>query len=440
MQIMRKKILLFAFIHFIFINFAQASNEELGTKLPSYTVIPFILMLLAISILPFIVPRFWGNNRNKFYISLILAFPVMIYYLMHSPFSLYGAISEYLSFIILLASLYIISGGILLTGDLTATPQINTLVLLAGSILASFIGTTGASMLLIRPILKINSERTNVKHTVIFFIFLVSNIGGCLTPLGDPPLYLGYLHGVPFSWTFKLFPNWLFMVGSVLLVYYLYENYLWKKEPAFAKEREKLIIRPLGFLGYINIFLLAGIIICTAFLPFSPYREVIMILLAYVSIKITPIACRKGNDFTYNPIIEVAVLFLGIFLTMIPALDILKARGAQFGITKAWHFFWAAGGLSSFLDNAPTYLTFLSLAQGLKLPSQIAGISEEILKAISLGAVFMGANSYIGNGPNFMVKSIAEERGVQMPSFFSYMIYSILILLPLFFLHMLIFL
>ncbi len=346
---------------------------------------------------------------------------------------------EYVSFIILLASLYIISGGILLIGDIPSTPAINTLFLAIGSVLSSFIGTTGSAMLLIRPLLRINSERKYVSHTAIFFIFLVANIGGCLTPLGDPPLYMGYLLGVPFHWTFKLFPNWLFMVSLCLIIYFFMDKYYWKKEPPIAIKKEKLIIRPLMIFGAKNFYILAGIILTVAFVPYFPYREAIMILLAIISLKITPKAYRRRNDFTYHPIIEVTVLFFGIFLTMIPALDILRARGAEFGITKSWHFFWLTGLLSSFLDNTPTYLTFISLAQGLNLKPEIIGITEEILKAISMGAVFMGANTYIGNGPNFMIKAIAEERGIYMPSFLGYFLYSILILFPLFILYTLIF-
>jgi len=436
---MLKTAILFLVLNVLFITVAHASSEGNSKDLPHYAVVPFVLLLLTIALAPLTISRWWSLNKNKLSISLVLALPVLVYYLKSSPVSLWTVMGEYLSFIILLGSLYIISGGIVIRGNITATPLVNSTLLLIGSVAANLIGTTGASVLLIRPLLKINAERANVKHSVIFFIFLVSNIGGCLTPLGDPPLYMGYLKGVPFAWTFKLFPSWLFMVGSLLLVYFCYDTWLWKKEPAYARMREILIQRPMGIFGYRNVILLAGIMACVAFFPYPPYREFIMILLALLSFKITPKEYRKANDFTYHPIIEVAVLFLGIFITMIPALDLLRFHGAELGVHKAWHFFWATGGLSSFLDNAPTYLSFLSLAQGLRLPPEIAGISEEILKAISLGAVFMGANTYIGNGPNFMVKSIAEERGIQMPSFFGYMLYSILILIPLFYLHMLIF-
>lgn len=419
---------------------ALASEYEFGHQLPLYSISPFVLILLAIALMPLILRKWWESNLHKLYISIALSIPVLYYYLSKNPHSLIVILEEYSSFIILLASLYIISGGVVLRGDIAATPLVNTIILAIGSILASFIGTTGASMLLIRPILRINSERRHIKHTVIFFIFLVSNIGGCLTPLGDPPLYMGYLEGVPFSWTFKLFANWLFMVSILLAAYYIMDSIYWKKEPIFSLEREKLIIRPLSLLGSRNIILIAGIVACVAFIPYFPYRELIMIALAVISFRITPQQYRKENDFTSYPIKEVAVLFLGIFITMIPALDVLRARGYELGIKQAWHFFWATGILSSVLDNTPTYLVFISLARGLELKPEIIGISQEVLKAISLGAVFMGANTYIGNGPNFMVKSIAEERGVEMPGFFGYIFYSLIILFPLYILYTVIFL
>ncbi len=436
---MKKNVIFIFLIDLLFCQRAFSLDAETGKALPLYSITPFVCILLIIALFPLIFPRWWEHNINKLFISLILSAPILFYYLKNNPYSLLENIEEYFSFIILLGSLYIISGGILLTGDIPATPLSNTLLLGIGSLFASFIGTTGASMLLIRPILKINEERSYKKHTVIFFIFLVSNIGGCLTPLGDPPLYMGYLEGVPFIWTFKLFIDWLFMVLLVLLFYFIYDSIKWKMESEKAKRKERTIIMPIKISGIYNLLLLSGIIACVAFLPYPPYREMVMILLAAISLKITPKNIRKENEFTYYPIIEVAVLFLGIFITMVPALDLLYAKGDQLGIIKPWQFFWATGCLSSFLDNTPTYLTFLSLAQGLKLKPEIIGVSEEVLKAISLGAVFMGAMTYIGNGPNFMVKAIAEERKVSMPSFFGYMIYSIIILIPLFIIHTIIF-
>jgi Na+/H+ antiporter NhaD/arsenite permease-like protein len=335
------------------------------------------------------------------------------------------------SFIILLASLYVISGGVFLDGDLQATPLTNSTFLAAGALLASVIGTTGASMLLIRPVLQTNRERKHVTHTVIFFIFLVSNVGGCLTPLGDPPLFLGYLAGVPFAWTLRLAAPWLFTVAALLIVYYVWDGKAYARETVADLREDRLALRPLRVAGKENLLLLLGIVLAAAFLV-APWREIAMMVLAVVSMIRTQKELRAANHFSFQPILEVAAVFAGIFITMVPALDLLRARGAELGVREPWQFFWAAGALSSFLDNAPTYLTFLALAQGLKLTPQVVGVTHEVLAAISLGAVFMGANSYIGNGPNFMVRSIAEARGVSMPSFGVYMLYSGAVLIPVF--------
>jgi Na+/H+ antiporter NhaD/arsenite permease-like protein len=399
--------------------------------LPLYTVLPFAAMLLAIAVCPLAVPHWWESNRNKAIVGGVLGLPVLVLYLARDPRVLVRVGEEYVSFIILLAALFMISGGILLRGDLEATPITNTGFLALGSVLASFIGTTGASMLLIRPLLQTNRERTQTKHTVIFFIFLVSNIGGMLTPLGDPPLFLGYLIGVPFAWTFRLFPHWAFLVGAVLAVYFVWETRAHAREPIAALRRDRTFVQPLRVFGIENGLYLAGVILCVAFLH-EPLREIGMIALAALSLWRTPTEIRQANGFTYYPIIEVAVLFAGIFLTMIPALQLLKARGGELGVQQPWQFFWMTGSLSSFLDNAPTYLTFLALGQGLGLKAEVVGVPETILAAISVGAVAMGANSYIGNAPNFMVKSIAEEAKVRMPSFFGYMAYSCGILVPIF--------
>jgi Na+/H+ antiporter NhaD/arsenite permease-like protein len=388
-------------------------------------------MLLAIAIAPLALPRWWERNLHKLLVSCLLSLPVLLHYVGTHPGALIEVGEKFLSFIILLASLYIVSGGILLAGDLRATPQINTAFLAAGTILASLIGTTGASLLLIRPLLKTNQERLHKVHTVIFFIFLVSNIGGCLTPLGDPPLFLGYLEGVPFLWTLRIAPIWLATGGALLVIYFVWDTIMFTREPIFALERDKLLVRPMRILGTQNFALLAGIILSVAFLS-APWREAAMILIAALSLWVTPQELRQANHFTYHPILEVTALFLGIFLTMTPTLEILRMRGSAMGIQEPWQFFWITGGLSSFLDNAPTYLVFLNLARGLGLPNEVAGVSHEVLQAISLGAVFMGANTYIGNAPNFMVKSVAEERGVKMPSFFGYVLYSGSVLIPVF--------
>ena len=388
-------------------------------------------MLMAIAICPLRLPHWWESNRHKFIVSAVLGAPVCVLYLRREPGALLHMAEEYVSFMILLAGLYVISGGIRLHGDLVATPLTNALFLGAGSVLASFVGTTGASMLLIRPLLQTNRERRHVKHTVIFFVFLVSNIGGMLTPLGDPPLFLGYLQGVPFSWTFRLWPQWLVMVTALLLLFVVWDRRQYAREPLAALARYRREVEPLRVSGTFNFAGLVGVVLAVALLG-APLREIAIVALAALSLGLTPRAIRRANGFTSYPMVEVAVLFFGIFLTMLPALELLRLRGGELGVLQTWQFFWASGALSSFLDNAPTYLTFLALAQGLHLADEVVGVPHAILGAISAGAVAMGANTYIGNAPNFMVKSIAEEAGVKMPSFFGYMLYSGAILIPLF--------
>ena len=401
-------------------------------------VLPFVGLLLAIALLPLFAAHVWESNLRKLGLSALLGLPVLWLYLRHHPEALAQVAEDYVSFIILLGSLYVISGGVMLEGDLPARPAVNAAFLGVGSLLASLIGTTGASMLLIRPLLQTNRERKHVRHTVVFFIFLVSNIGGCLTPLGDPPLFLGYLQGVPFTWTLRLFPAWLVTTTFLLVVYTLWDIRAYGREARGDLMRDRLEVRRLRVAGKENLVLLGGIVAAAAFLG-SPWREVAMVLLADASFKRTDPELRRANQFSFAPILEVAALFAGIFLTMLPALDLLRAGGAALGVREPWQFFWATGALSSFLDNAPTYLTFLALAQGLGLPPEVAGVSHRVLAAISLGAVFMGANTYIGNGPNFMVRSIAEQRGVTMPSFGGYMLYSLAVLIPTFVLVTLLF-
>ena len=401
------------------------------TALPLYTVLPFVAMLLAIALFPLWLPHWWESNRTKLAVSAALGTPVLVLYLARQPGALVHMATDYVSFIVLLAGLYVIAGGVRLTGDLEATPLVNTAFLASGSLLASLVGTTGASMLLIRPLLQTNRERARVTHTVVFFIFLVSNIGGMLTPLGDPPLFLGYLQGVPFAWTLRLWPPWLTMTASLLLLYYVWDTRHHARETRAALRRDRTQIEPLRIRGALNGLWLAGVVAAVAFLH-APVRELAIVALAVISWWRTPAAIRRANHFTAAPMVEVAVLFLGIFLTMIPALELLHVRGGELGVREPWQFFWTAGALSSFLDNAPTYLTFLALAQSLGLPAEVVGVPHVILAAISVGAVAMGANTYIGNAPNFMVKAIAEAAGVRMPSFFGYMAYSGAVLLPLF--------
>ena len=388
-------------------------------------------MLLAIAVCPLWVPHWWEPNRNKFIVAAALGLPVLAVYGVNHPAVLLHTAEDYVSFIVLLAGLFVVSGGILLRGDLVATPITNTGFLALGGIMASFVGTTGASMLLVRPLVQTNSERTRVRHTVVFFIFIVSNVGGMLTPLGDPPLFLGYLAGVPFTWTFRLWPQWGLMLVVLLAVFFVYDSVQFAREPLAAIRRDRSRIEPLRLRGGLNVAWLVAVVLAVAFLH-APWRELAIVALAAVSLALTPRRIRHDNGFSAGPMIEVAVLFAGIFLTMIPALELLRLRGGELGVRVPWHFFWASGALSSFLDNAPTYLTFLALGQGLQLRAEVAGVPAEILAALSVGSVAMGANTYIGNAPNFMVKAIAEEAGVKMPSFFGYMVYSATFLLPLF--------
>jgi len=404
--------------------------HELGQSLSLWAVVPFAGLLLSIALLPLRAPHFWENHKNKALVAFLWSLPIAVYFLFQAPHELILSMKDYSSFLLLLTALFIISGGIVLKGDLKATPEVNTLFLLIGAVLANFIGTTGASMLLIRPLLQTNSERRHTLHVPIFFIFLVSNIGGLLTPLGDPPLFMGFIKGVPFFWTLRLFPMWAVMVGGVLLMFYLFDSYQYRKEECRDLIRDRRRVVPLHMTGTINFLWIAGVI-AGMFLPF-PRREGVFILMSVMSLLTTRRQCRVDNKFNYNPILEVAILFAGIFITMVPALLLLNTRAAELGIAKPWQFFWAAGSLSSFLDNTPTYLAFFSLGQGLGLNGDVMGIPSIFLRAISAGAVFMGANSYIGNGPNFMVKVIAEEYKLKMPSFFGYMAYSFAILIPLY--------
>ena len=402
----------------------------LGASLPFTWVLPFAGLLLGIAVLPLAVPRWWRKHPNKAIVALGFGLPVAVLIGLRDPAAVVHELHEYLCFIVLLGSLYVIAGGLVLRGDIRATPTVNTLFLAVGALLANVVGTTGASMLLIRPLLRTNSERRLVRHVPVFFIFLVSNIGGALTPLGDPPLFLGYLRGVPFTWTLRLLPIWAVTVGLVLLVFYLWDRGAYATEKLADVERDLASQVPLSLAGKPNLLLLGGVV-AAVLLP-SPWRELGMAGMAVLSLLLTPSALRRENGFGFGPIVEVAILFLGIFLCMIPALAIMQARGGELGLRSPWQFFWATGLLSSFLDNAPTYLTFLSLAQGLHLTPEILGLPHRMLLAISAGAVFMGANSYIGNGPNFMVKAIAEEANVKTPTFFGYMAVSAAVLLPIF--------
>jgi Na+/H+ antiporter NhaD/arsenite permease-like protein len=423
-----------------------AAAAELGKVLPIASVAPFVLTLLGIAVIPLGWPHLWESHRNKALFAAVLGLPVVLYVAAYDGHVVAHTALEYVSFIVLLGALFVISGGIVLRGDLRATAEVNTGFLATGALLANVIGTTGASMLLIRPLLRTNSpERKHISHLPIFFIFVVSNCAGLLTPLGDPPLFLGYLRGVPFFWTMRLVVEWLFVVGSLLAIFYAIDRVAVSREEPSARLKDLREYEPLRVAGAHNFVYLVGVLLAVLLSPSLPegwvresFRLGVMLLMAALSLWTTPRQLRIENGFAFGPIQEVAVLFAGIFATMIPALEILRARGGEFGVSEPWHFYWLSGVLSSFLDNAPTYLTFVSLAQGLHEAGQAAvhmaggPVSETLLAAVSCGSVMMGANSYIGNGPNFMVKAIAEEQGVSMPSFFGYMLWSSCILLPLF--------
>ncbi|MDO8520195.1 MAG: sodium:proton antiporter [Deltaproteobacteria bacterium] len=397
-----------------------------------YWTLPFVALLLCIALIPLFSPHFWEKHINKAGISLVLAIPVAVYLASSHPESLFHTFEEYLAFIAIAGSLYVIAGGIDLEGDLKATPLVNTTFLAIGSVLASLIGTTGASMVLIRAFLKTNQERKHTSHLPLFFIFIVSNMGGMLTPVGDPPLFLGFLRGVPFFWTLiHLFPIWALSNGLLLILFFLWDSAAYRRESPKDLRLDRANIEPLRLKGGFNFVLLLGVV-AGVFLP-TPVREAEMLCMALASLWLTPKKIRVTNGFNFHPLIEVSLLFAAIFITMVPALDLLKARAPELGITTPVHFYWFSGMLSSFLDNAPTYLTFFSLAQGLHLPgSDVVGITTPVLAAISAGSVMMGANTYIGNAPNFMVKAIADRTGIKTPSFIGYMIRSFLFLTPLY--------
>jgi Na+/H+ antiporter NhaD/arsenite permease-like protein len=444
-------------------------HGNIGEQLPLWTCIPFIGILLSIALFPLIAPHFWHSHFPKvsFIWGTVFAVPFLIvfggeglHHLLHTY------LIEYFPFIILLWALFTVSGGLYIKGTMQGTPNLNMIFLIIGTILASWMGTTGASMLLIRPVLRANAWRRCKTHLIVFFIFLVSNIGGSLTPLGDPPLFLGFLHGVPFFWTFKLFPQMGFVVVILLAFFYLLDSYYYRKE----KKPDKFEKAPIRLEGAHNFLFLLGVIGAVLLSGFWKAgtvdvlgvemkiefitRDLIMLLMGYLSLKTTSDRIYKENEFTWFPIKEVAFLFAGIFTTIIPAIQILKAGSAgdlkfiMDILKEPAHYFWITGILSSFLDNAPTYLTFFNSAQGkffagLAEPEAVAGLLTQkviFLKAISAGAVFFGAVTYIGNAPNFMVRSIAEEAGIKMPSFFGFMIkYSLPILFPIFILVTLVF-
>jgi Na+/H+ antiporter NhaD/arsenite permease-like protein len=401
--------------------------HDLG-DLPVYSVLPFALLLAAIAIMPLAAGHFWEHNKNKAIVTAVLSLPIAVWLGASHAEALGHTLVEYLSFLALLGALFVISGGIYVSGDLEGRPSTNAFILGIGAVLANVVGTTGASMLLIRLILRTNQQRKNRSHLPVFFILVVSNCGGLLTPLGDPPLFLGYLRGVPFTWTFGLWPVWLGAIAYLLAVFYAVDKRAYLRESAADIARDVIEKQPIRIEGGIHIALLLGVV-GAVFLP-TPFREIGMVGLALASMYLGPKEPRKKNSFTFGPILEVAILFAGIFITMVPALALLHTHGGELGLREPFQYFLVTGALSSVLDNAPTYLTFLSAAQSLGLPADVVGVPTLFLVAISTGAVLMGANTYIGNGPNFMVKAIADEAKYETPSFFGYAARATGILLP----------
>jgi Na+/H+ antiporter NhaD/arsenite permease-like protein len=427
---------------------AVASTSVLGHRLPLWSVVPFLLMLLSIAVLPLVAPAFWSSNRSKALVGLVLGAPVAIWSATLDRGALLHTASEYLAFIVLLGALFVIAGGIVVRGTLAGTPGLNVALLGSGAVLASLIGTTGASMVLIRPLLRANSVRRRKAHVVVFFIFVVANAGGLLTPLGDPPLFLGYLRGVPFTWTLGLWKAWLTVNAALLVIFYIVDSTVFRREDLerpgdldqmAVAHQVPIHIAGWGSLGY--LLALVGVLLVSGTLKLPVLAQTgAMLGVAALCWLTTPGKLRTENAFSWHPIAEVAILFAGIFATMIPPLAILNAYGGELTLREPRHYFWASGALSSFLDNAPTYLAFASAASG-QVGTDAANLGalvahergEALLIAISLGSVLMGANTYIGNGPNFMVKAIAEHSGVRMPGFFRYMGYSVVTLLPLFY-------
>jgi Na+/H+ antiporter NhaD/arsenite permease-like protein len=450
----------------------EAQLEHIARSLPLWTGLPFAGMLLSIALFPLLAPDFWHHHYKKVAVAWALVFfaPFFVQYHLLAAIRLMEVLLvDYVPFLILLWGLYTVSGGIYLRATLVATPALNASFLVAGLVLASLMGTTGASMLLVRPMLRANGWRKHKAHVFVFFIFLVSNLGGLLTPLGDPPLFLGFIHGVPFFWTLRLFPEYLFVSAIVLAVFVAVDMRLLRREiehrPTHALPHRRSSFRIEGahnfllLLGILGAVLLSGVWHTPGLAWFGVHfeyrnlvRDLLILVIGLVSIASTPRAIRDDNAFTWEPIKEVAYLFFGIFVTIIPVLMILKAGAAgsaRFliaGITEPWQYYWMSGALSSFLDNAPTYLTFMVMALGQLgietsqvtaaltggMPGPTSDQFAMLLRAVSCGAVMMGANTYIGNAPNFMVLSIAKEHGVKMPSFFGYMLWSGLVLVPAF--------
>lgn len=445
---------------------AAQPSADLGSALPAWSALPFLGILLSIALLPLLAPRFWHHHYPKVSAAWALVFAAPFAAIYGRPAVgaiLHMAVVDYVPFVILIGTLFTIGGGILVRGTPRGSPAGNAALMVAGTLLASWIGTTGAAVLLIRPLLRANRDRRRTAHTVVFFIFLVANIGGAITPLGDPPLFLGFLHGVPFFWTFSLWDETLLVALLTLVAYVALDAYHWHREGPEVRAPRGAPREPFRIEGWHNLFFLAGVLAAVILSGLwhaggvsvlgvhqevqNLLRDGFLLVMAAGSWLTTARRTREDNGYSWGPIREVAILFAGIFATIIPALLMLRAgeAGALSPVIRAVQtpagLFWGAGGLSSFLDNAPTYLTFLSTALGRLFPGvpEKEGIMRLItehgdyLRAVATGAVFMGANTYIGNAPNFMVKSIAEEAGVEMPSFFGYIVrFTLPFLIPIF--------
>ena len=443
---------------------------------PLWLCIPFAGLLLCIAVMPLVKGEWWEAHQPLVVVLwiLVMVIPFALLYGVRSAAEtvLECTVNDYLTFIVLLFGLFCVSGNITMEGDFAGSPRINVGLLALGTLLASCIGTTGASMLMVRPVIKMNSWRRRKSHIMIFFIFMVSNMGGCLTPIGDPPLLMGFMRGVPFFWSLHLFPVLIFNMVILLFVFYHLDKRNYRRD--IAEGRKPDISKPGtefridGLHNIVFLVMIVAAVILSGVLPGMPafqdaagnargihiFGEVslsypslieiaLILLAAFLSFKTTDKEVRVKNHFTWGAIKEVAVLFIGIFITMQPALMLLKAVGPNLGITEPYQMFWATGALSSFLDNTPTYLVFLTTAGTLGftggISTTLGTLPAKMLSAISCGAVFMGANTYIGNAPNFMVKSISDENGVNMPSFFGYMLWSVAVLIPVFIIDMFVF-
>lgn len=451
-------------------------GDSTAAGVPFWMCIPFAGLLLSIAVLPLLRPFWWEHHRPWVVALWSLLFLIPFGWMMGADAAveivLECVVNDYLSFIVLLFGLFCVSGNITLEGDLAGSPRVNVVLLLFGTLLSSWVGTTGASMLMVRPMIKMNAWRRRRRHIMVFFIFLISNIGGCLTPIGDPPLLMGFARGVPFFWSLRLFPLFMFNTAVLLFVFYRVDMRNYRRDiaegrkPDISKPGTEIHIR--GLHNLIFLAMIVAAVILSGTLPTLPafqdgagnvlgvhiFGEVsltypaliemaIILLAALLSFRTTHVSVRKENHFTWGAIQEVAVLFIGIFITMQPALMLLKTYGAGLGLDTPFQMFWATGALSSFLDNTPTYLVFLTTAAAEHFTggilTSLGQVPVQMLMAISCGAVFMGANTYIGNAPNFMVKAISDENGIRMPSFFGYLLWSLIFLMPVFLLDSLIF-